>query len=148
MSDDAERSTQTCQMRLRGSGLPDLPAMAEHIRTMGFGARLRGVEVTVEGTLFEERERLYVRLAGSGAVLPLGELKHNKVQWDFKAKRAHRRTNQEREAHSRLRREWRTAPRLVTVVGPLVETKKQVILEVREFSWSSSAPALNASDTR
>jgi hypothetical protein len=123
-------------MRMKGSGLPDLPVLAEGILTMGFGARLRGVEVAGEGTLFEQDGKLFVRLVEGAAPLRLAPLTHRKVQWDHKKKRDHPRTPAEREAYARLLREWRASPRAVTVVGPLVEVKgKPPMLEVREFAW-------------
>lgn len=127
-------STQTCEARMKDGRLPDLEALSRLVQGLGIGARLRGVEATVEGELVEERGDLVFRLARTGQPLrlaPLGRV----VQWNFKNRRPARAARSEREAYRRLVGRVGPRARRVRITGPLVpqDDRTSPVLEVRRY---------------
>jgi hypothetical protein len=139
VSERADPKAWTCEVRTRDGRLPDVAALAQGILDMGLGARLRGVEATLDGTAVERDGTLWVESAGTGEVVRLAPLRR-KVQWDVARKRLQRPTRAERLAYDRLRRELRAESRPIRVIGTLVPSADggPVTLEVREFSWEAS----------
>jgi hypothetical protein len=128
----------TCEIRLKDGRLPDLRKLHQHIRGMGVGASLRGVEVTLGGRVVEESGEVMLRLDGTGETVRLGPLKQ-KVQWNKNRKRARVPTAEERSAYSRLMGAMRGTS--LTVTGPLNPGREAEphMLEVRQFRASSPA---------
>lgn len=119
--------------------LPDLEAWDAKFREyVGEALKIRGVEVTVVGTLVEVYGKPALRIEG-GKTLELAPVEH-KVQWDPKRKAEQQATPEEREAHQRLIA--RPAPKpgrsaRVKVTGPLkapASKGKETTLTVREFA--------------
>jgi hypothetical protein len=86
---------------MKEGALPDLGAWEAKFREyVGEALEIRGVEVTVVGTLVEVDGKPALRIEG-GQTLRLAPLEH-KVQWDPKRKAEQQATPEEREAHRRL----------------------------------------------
>jgi hypothetical protein len=132
VSETADHDTQTCQIRMKAGGLPDLAALAQHVSALRLGASLAGVEATVGGTLEEEAGGLVLRLPESAERLPLAPLRA-KIQWSLEKQESQPITPRERDALARLRGQLERASKRVEVVGPLVAEDARVHLEVRDF---------------
>lgn len=101
------------------------------------GARLRGVEATVDGWVEKRGDDLVFRVSGTNEILRLAPLAHV-VQYDFKNKCPQPPTAQESQAYQRLLAEWQSAPRLL-LTGPVVKSSDSPlpVLEVRHFDSNS-----------
>ena len=111
----------TAEVQLKECALPDLEVWERNFRDfVGESIAIRGVEVTVVGTVVEVAGKPALRIEG-GKTLRLTPLEH-KVQWDPKRKAEQNATTEEREAHSRLINHAKLQPgRLarVSITGPL-----------------------------
>jgi hypothetical protein len=140
VSETASASTWTGRVWMyAGRPLPDLDALARDIVAFRVGARLRGVEATLEGELVADDTALYLRRAGSGEEVRLVPLVH-KVQWDVARGIEEASSPRERAAHERLRDAAGSPgqPRRLRVIGPLMEETPaagKYLLEVRDFEW-------------
>jgi len=140
VSETASASTQTCRVWMHpGRPLPDLDALARDIVAFRVGARLRGVEATLEGEVVAADTTLYLRRAGSGEHVRLVPLVH-KVQWDVARGSEEASLSRERGAHERLRVAVgsHSQSRSLRVIGPLVQETPgagKYLLEVRDFEW-------------
>jgi hypothetical protein len=136
VSEDADHATQTCSIRMKQQGLPDLAALARHVSELRLGASLGGVEASVAGTLEEQAGELVLQLPETGERLQLAPLRA-KIQWSLETQREHPMSRREQTALARLRGEFQRGTRRCEVVGPLVRENESVLLEVRSIRPSS-----------
>jgi galactose oxidase len=126
----------TGSLRLKHDGLPDLDKWREQFaEVVGEVFVLRGVEVTVKGTVEGKGNKLTLRVPGVKESIPLVPLR-NKLQWNFRKGSARQPEADERIAWKKLTHEKRTAKAdtlQVEVTGPLRKSEKGLVLEVREF---------------
>ncbi|MDX1931811.1 MAG: hypothetical protein SFU56_04325 [Capsulimonadales bacterium] len=133
ISETADAAAQTCEIRMKGPGIPDPRALADHIeRKMRVGATLRGIEIKAVGRLTERDDGLYLEISGTKETIRLAALRR-KVQWDIPAGREQEATPAEKNAFERLRGSRKNE--LVLVTGPLVRPvgEEPMVLEVRSF---------------
>ena len=117
-------------MRLKNGRLVDPNVLAKQIADIRVGARLRGLEGTVEGFIDKTNGKPVLRLSKSKDILTLIPLT-TKVQIDaIKTKKAEPPTKSEKQAFKALLRRIKDQPELVRVTGPLRTGMK---LEVRAF---------------
>ena len=126
----------TASVHLKDARLPDPVKWRQQFESiLGERIAFRGVEVTVEGTLGVEGDALLLSLPESPQPLRLAMLE-NKLQWNFKKKRARGVEEEERRAYDELvaiARGSRSKPLIVQVTGPLRALDGSLVLEVREF---------------
>jgi hypothetical protein len=131
--------TWTGVVQMKEGTLPDLEAWDRDFRDfVGESLKIRGVEVTVVGSVVEVDGKPALRIEG-GKTLRLAPL-DRKVQWDPKRKAEQQATPEEREAHRRLIA--RIAPKpgrsaKVNVTGPLkapASKGEETTLTVRTFA--------------
>ncbi|MDQ3623641.1 MAG: hypothetical protein M3463_14320 [Verrucomicrobiota bacterium] len=126
----------TASIHLKTEHLPDAEKWRAQFRKI-FGERIgfRGVEVTVEGTLKSVGDALLLDLSESPRPLQLAALE-NKLQWNFKKKRARGPEEEERHAYTSLVAKTKSDPAkplTVQLTGPLRISEGASVLEVREF---------------
>jgi len=135
VSETASAEDWTCTVRLAGGGLPDVPRLERHVRTMGVGATLRGVEADVEGELEAEGNTARVRLGGSGQVVELAPNTRS-IYWHAARERPRKLREREREAFTRLLAASRKRSGRIRVLGPLSGSPAEGLrLEVRDYRW-------------
>jgi hypothetical protein len=120
---------------LKHEGLPVLDVWPRQFaEVVGEVFILRGVEVTVKGTIEGEGEALRVRVPGVKEALFLGQLR-DKLQWNFRKRAARQPEPDEANAWKQLVAVKKKADVLeVTLTGPLRKTDKGAFaLQVREF---------------
>lgn len=71
---------------MKETRLPDLAALAEHVREMRLGAALGGVEATVVG-MVAKGDPLVMEISETGERLPLAPLS-GKIQWSLEKRQA------------------------------------------------------------
>ncbi|MEW6301858.1 MAG: hypothetical protein AB1705_00190 [Verrucomicrobiota bacterium] len=141
VSEEADFATETLALRSREGRLLDPQVVAKYISELGVGARLRGMEATVVGTVEKRDDKFLLRVSGSGEVLPLGSCE-TKVQYRFETKKPHPRTTQERRAFRALQKEMSSPQRAAVITGPLVRDKKGVLtLQVRTYELPEAKQA-------
>ena len=108
--------------------------LLQHILNLRVGAKLRGIEATVDGWLERQGEHLVLRVSGTNEVVRLAPLAHM-VQWDFEKKCPQPPTAAESHAYESLRAECKSGPRRALITGPIVKSRDSAlpILEVRRF---------------
>ena len=117
-------------MRLRNGRLVDPRALAQQIADIRVGARLRGLEATIDGFVEKQKGKPVLRLAKSNEILQLAPLT-TKVQIDaIKTKKPDPPSKEEKRAYKSLLASFTNEPRLARVTGPLRSGMK---LEVRSF---------------
>lgn len=133
VSDRCDLETQTCTVSTRDGRLLSLGSLKQHVTDLGIGARLRGVEATIDGDLLARDGQLLLRVSRSGEtlrLLPLTQL----VQWEFSKKRAANATRAELNAYDDLLARTAARPRRVRVSGPVIHDPDRLpVLEVRRF---------------
>ncbi|HKS36356.1 MAG TPA: hypothetical protein VJW76_04140 [Verrucomicrobiae bacterium] len=119
----------TCELRTKNGRLLDPEVLSKHIYNIRVGARLRGVEAAVAGSLDKQGDNFVLRVAGSEDVLCLVALSR-KVQKD-----ADRRSPlPEDNAFKTLLSKWTGKPLSVQITGPLIRLEgKGLSLAVRQF---------------
>jgi hypothetical protein len=139
--------TWTGTIRTKEGALPDPAAWSRGFKevvggTFGF----RGVEVTVEGDLIDDKGHLALKVPGSGAALRLAPL-NRKIQWDPDKKSEQAATEVERTAYQRLAdRAQKASPGRsyrLRIIGPLdgAAPGRPPTVSVRDFTWTSSSTA-------
>jgi hypothetical protein len=140
---DTQPSLKTCTgtIRTKDGALPDPEAWSRGFNAVVVGTfGFRGVEVTIEGDLVDDKGQLALKVPGSAAVVRLAPL-GRKIEWDQDKKCEQPATEAEKTAYQRLadRAEGMTAGRSarVRVVGPLAgaASGRPPVVSVRDFSW-------------
>lgn len=124
------REKGTGGLRLRQGRLTDPTTFAKQIADIRLGARLRGLEATVDGTLEKNGGKAVLRVSKSNELLQLAPLT-TKVQIDaLNTKKADPPSKDEKNAFKTLTRRFKGESLPVRVIGPLRSGMK---LEVRAF---------------
>jgi galactose oxidase len=130
---DGEASTAT--VFLSDDGLPSLDRWREQFRSVANDSYvLRGIEVTLAGTIEARGEELFLDRGDRHLAVRLAPLNPaNKVQWDRPARVPQAMSLEEATAYAALVAEAGQAhTRQVTVTGPLRQAGAEFTLEVRE----------------
>jgi hypothetical protein len=123
----------TCELRMKNGRLLDPQVFSKFIYDIRVGARLRGLEATVKGSLQKQGDHFVLRIAGSDDVLRLAPLER-KIQQDTAKKTPLPPTRSESNAARNLLAQWKGKPLSVQITGPLVRIEgKGLTLEVRQF---------------
>jgi hypothetical protein len=126
----------TARVRLKHDGLPDVVKWPKQFNTMvGQAHSFRGVEVTVSASVVTTDGKLVLKMPGLKQELTLAPLE-NKLQWNFKKRAARQPEPDEQMAYRELaaaQRKARGRDIQAEVTGPLRQTEKGLVLEVREF---------------
>ena len=124
----------TCELRTKDGRLLDPEVLSKHIYEIRVGARLRGLEAAVTGSLDKQGQDFVLRVAGTNAVLRLAAL-GPKVQKDMARKTPMPSTRSEDKAYTKLLAKWKGKPLSVQITGPLIRIEgKGLTLEVRQFA--------------
>ena len=134
ISETCNRLAGTGELRPRKGRLIDPDALAQQIRDIRVGARLRGLEATVDGTVEQIDGKSHLRSGGSKQPLALAALTH-KVQIDALNKKALPLSAIEKSAFADLLGRANGNPERVRVTGPLRNLQNTLTLEVREFTF-------------
>ena len=135
ISERCNRQAGTGELRLKNGRLVDPQSLAKQIADVGVGARLRGLEATIDGVLEKKGGKAVLRVAKSNEILELAPLT-TKVQIDaVKSKKPEPPAKQEKEAYKKLRARAKDEPQAVRITGPLRAGNK---IEVRTFELKSS----------
>ncbi|HKS36161.1 MAG TPA: hypothetical protein VJW76_03155, partial [Verrucomicrobiae bacterium] len=115
MAPQPDKAAGTGELRPRDGQLPDLDMLAKALRDTGAGARLRGVEGTIDGELAREENDFVLRISGTKTVLRLRPLTQL-------VQRNRQPTDDEKAAFQTLAAKWKGRPLQVRVVGPLIKS--------------------------
>ena len=135
VSERCNRHAGTGELRLRNGRLVDPETLAQQIADIRVGARLRGLEATIDGHIEKQRGKPVFRVSKSNEILQLSPLT-TKVQIDaVKTKRVQPPTLEEKRAYKALLAKLKAEPSPARITGPLRHTSsaKPLILEVRAF---------------
>lgn len=134
ISERCNRQAGTGELRLKNGRLVDPQSLAKQIADIRVGARLRGLEATIDGFLEKKDGKPVFRIAKSNELLQLVALT-TKVQIDaIKTKKPEPPTKEEKQGYKRLRACVKDQPQLIRITGPLRGGMK---LEVRAFELKS-----------
>lgn len=124
---------RTCVIETRDGQLLEPDAVAQQLRSLQIGARLRALEATVDGSAQLSGKDLLLQVPGvSGRTVRLQALT-GKVQWDEKRDAPEIITQTEKRAYATLIERVRSSSVPVRVTGPIRESKEGLVLEVRDF---------------
>ena len=112
--------------------------IAEHLKNLGIGATLRGVEATIEGTIEQEGGNLYLRVGRSSRRLKLGPLTV-KIQQDPLTKTARPPSAAEKNALAKLLDHVQRYPTKPVRVTGVLKCDPDTRLELRQFAESVAA---------
>jgi hypothetical protein len=130
ISERCNRLAGTGELRLRNGRLVDPQVLAQQLADIRVGARLRGLEATIDGFIEKQKGKSVFRVSKSNEILQLAPLT-TKVQIDaVKTKKPDAATKEEKNAYKNLLASFKSEPRLARVTGPLRSGMK---LEVRTF---------------
>jgi hypothetical protein len=125
-------TTGTCELRMKNGRLLDPQVFSKFIYDIRVGARLRGLEATVNGFLERQDARWGLRISGSNETLALAPLSQ-RVQQDTKTKKPQQPARTEAKAYKRLLAKSKGKAVSARVTGPLVKIGADLVLEVRQF---------------
>jgi hypothetical protein len=130
----ADFKAATCEVRWKNGQFIDPHTLSNHVHQLSLGARLRGLEATVDGWLTKEGSNVVLQVRGTNVALRLAPLRI-KVQQDVGKKKPATATPAEARAYENLLARWKGDPRPIRVTGPLVKTGAvpPFDLEVRQF---------------
>ncbi|GDY23758.1 hypothetical protein LBMAG56_51050 [Verrucomicrobiota bacterium] len=136
---DAVRGT--FEMRAKDPGLVNPQLLATNIFLMGVGARLRGLELTADGTLEKHNSQFLLRIDGVKVPLRLAALRE-KIQMNNPKKRREEISELERTAYQTLVAQASNAAPRVRITGPLAKptATAEAVLEVRTFEFVTARP--------
>ena len=139
ISETCDRRAGTGELRLRNGRLVDPVTLAQQIRDIRVGARLRGLEATIDGTLEQVDGKPHLRIPGSKQTLALAPLTQ-KVQMDAINKKPLPLSAKEKEAFGALAAKANGKATRVRVTGPLrkPDNTSTLIFEVRDFAFPGS----------
>ena len=130
VSERCNRQTGTGELRLKNGRLTDPNALAKNLSDIGVGARLRGIEATIDGFLESKDGKAVFRVSKSNEILELAPLT-TKVQIDaLKTKKPESPTREEKRAYKKLVAGLKSQPQPARVTGPL---RRGLKFEVRSF---------------
>src|SRR5688572_1035632 len=81
VSEEPSNASRTCKVQTRRGALLWPSEVAEQLRSIQIGARLRGMEAVIDGVVGREGKRLVLRMPGQPEVITLAKIKEN-VGWD------------------------------------------------------------------
>jgi hypothetical protein len=129
----------TCELRLAGGRFIDPFTLSNHIFDIRVGARLRGLEAEIDGTVEPPKAgttNVVFKVSGTNTVLHLAPLTR-KVQKDVAAKQPQPATAKESTAFRDLISKMKAKSRPVRVIGPLLrQPDGSMVLEVRSFKFN------------
>jgi hypothetical protein len=141
VSKRVDPKTLTCEVQMEQGLLLDAKALNKRVKDeAGAFFSVRGVEATLNGSLFRRDGEFVLQMIGGTNVLYLTPLR-KKVQQDTKTKAAQLPDAAELAAYSRLVSESRHESSLVRVIGPLQAEGNRAILQVRQFDWLKDSHA-------
>lgn len=130
ISEGCNRLAGTGELRLKNGRLIDPDQLAKALADIRVGARLRGVEATIDGFVETQDGKRVFRVSKSNEILQLTALT-TKVQIDaVKSKKPEPARKEEKAAYKKLIGRAPAAPQPARVTGPLRSGKR---LEVRAF---------------
>ena len=136
VSESPDSYNCTARLYLKDGALPDVIQWAEQFKSrVGRIYEFRGVEVTVEGTLFIQDDSVLVRVPGTPDPILLKPLQ-SKLQWNFRKAKARQPEPDEKEAYRQLVQKKNATSGgafTVQVTGPLEKVGVGFSLQVREF---------------
>src|SRR5687768_17482072 len=124
---------RTCVIETRDGQLLEPDAVAQQLRSLQIGARLRALEATVDGAAQLSGKDLLLQVPGVSARTVRLQPLTGKVQWDEKRDAPETMTHTERRAYAALMKRIRSSSIPVRVAGPIRESKEGLVLEVRDF---------------
>ena len=130
------QTDQTAQVHLTHQGLPDVARWpAQFARWANASYTMRGVEVTLTGTLVDDHAGLSLISPGLERPLQLRRLRPGvQLAWDIRRRRSRPLTVEQRDAYVRLLElRGRNAGATVTVTGPLRLVRGHPVLSVGSF---------------
>ena len=130
VSERCHRQTGTGELRMKRGRVVTPTVLSNQIAEIGVGARLRGLEATVKGTLERKDGQAVLRVSKSNELLQLLPLTTKVQSAALTTKQPEAPTPQERNAHERLLARVKDGPQPVRITGPLRDEMK---LEVRTF---------------
>lgn len=134
ISERCNRQSGTGELRFKNGRFVDPQNLAKQIADIRVGARLRGLEATIDGFLERKDGKPVFRISKSNEILLLAALT-TKVQIDaIKTKKPEPPTKEEKQNYKRLRGCVKDQPQSVRITGPLRTGMK---LEVRTFEFKS-----------
>jgi hypothetical protein len=133
VSERVDHIRNTCEVRWKNPGMINATKFADDIVKMGVGTRLRGLELTADGTLERDGDTLRLRLDGQRESLRLLPLRE-KIQMEVPKKRREPISEAERDAFKNLLAQLNAAPQRIRITGPLVSSPGiPAAIEVRAF---------------
>jgi hypothetical protein len=132
ISERCNRQAGTGELRLRNGRLVDPSVLSKQIADISVGARLRGLEATIDGSVERKDGKPVFRVSRSNEILALTPLT-TKVQVDaLKTKKPDAPTKDEKNAYKSLLARIKDDSRPARITGPLRSGMK---LEVRVFEF-------------
>lgn len=141
---DVDYYNCTASLLMKEPGLPDVEKLRkEFTDLMGGNYFMRGIEITLKGTLELKDGILHLTSETPALSIPLAKLEH-KLQWNYHKQRARGPEDEERAAYQELLEKVTTASAnkiKVAVTGPLYTSAPGAapVLEVREYLELKSA---------
>jgi hypothetical protein len=121
---------------MREDWLPDPDFFAQNFTNVHIGVDVRGVELTVDGSVEMAGTNLVLRLGGQDTVMELAPLTH-KVQWDRERKQPEPMSALERDAFRTLSLDSAARRKRLRITGPLLKKAPgnacKLVLQVRQF---------------
>jgi hypothetical protein len=71
VADLPDRKTATGEMRTKNGRVPDVEALGKELRDLGAGAKLRGVEATIDGKVSKRGDEVLLHVSKTGETLRL-----------------------------------------------------------------------------
>ena len=132
ISERPDLRTGTCELRMKKGRLLDPQVLSKFIYDIRVGARLRGLEVTVNGFLEGQGAHWGLRISGSNETLAIAPVRQ-RVQQDTKTKKPQQLSRSEAKAYKKLLAKSKGKAISARVTGPLVKNGPALVLEVRQF---------------
>lgn len=146
----ADPKIWTAEIKTKNGILLSPLAVSKHLEAMRVGARLYGMEATIEGRIIERKGALCLAVSRSKEILTLAPLTRI-VQWDVAGSKASPLSDEEKAAFARLKSQKPSSKILIRVTGTLTQTdpKSLSVLEVRSFqtTWLDLSTTTNTADT-
>jgi hypothetical protein len=136
ISKGPDGQTSTCEVLMSENWLPDPDFFAQNFTNVHIGVDVRGVELTVDGSVAMVGTNLVLRVGGQDTAMELAPLT-DKVQWDRERKQREPMSARERDAFRTLSVDSTARGKLVRITGPLLKkgagNECKLVLQVRQF---------------